>query len=121
MPAAPAARHTSTASSTRGEPPPREFRSVATLFTLTDRAGIFTGAGDAGLGTRLPKLLLHDVDNFLCPGLDLVLVLAFDHPPQQRLGARIADQNPPLAMNPGFGAGDRGGDRRHAGQVTTLF
>jgi hypothetical protein len=36
MPGAPAAMHASTASSTSGERPPREFRSVATLLTFTD-------------------------------------------------------------------------------------
>ena len=34
--AAPAARQTSTASSTRGVSPPREFLKVATLLTFTD-------------------------------------------------------------------------------------
>src|SRR5260370_26502651 len=43
MPAAPAARQASTASSTLGRRPPREFRSVATLFTLTDRRTINSG------------------------------------------------------------------------------
>jgi hypothetical protein len=37
MPGAPAATQTSTASTTLGTLPPREFRSVATLFTLTDK------------------------------------------------------------------------------------
>ncbi len=36
MPGAPASRHTSTASVTLGITPPREFRSVATLLTLTE-------------------------------------------------------------------------------------
>jgi hypothetical protein len=37
MPGTPAAMHTSTASTTLGVRPPRAFRSVATLLTLTDR------------------------------------------------------------------------------------
>src|SRR4051794_5153822 len=37
MPGAPAVRQTSTARQTSGSRPPRELRSVATLFTLTDR------------------------------------------------------------------------------------
>jgi hypothetical protein len=37
MPGAPAATHVSTARRTRGSEPPRELRSVATLFTLTER------------------------------------------------------------------------------------
>ena len=45
MPGAPAATQTSTASSTLGFEPPRELRSVATLFTLTDRRIIARGLG----------------------------------------------------------------------------
>src|SRR4029453_8823076 len=37
IPAAPARTHVSTASSTLGTDPPREFLSVATLLTLTER------------------------------------------------------------------------------------
>jgi hypothetical protein len=54
IPVAPAATQTSTASTTEGTRPPREFRIVAILLTLTDslttshpgsRAGISTGDG----------------------------------------------------------------------------
>src|SRR6187402_454212 len=37
IPGAPASRHVTTAAVTLGTRPPREFRSVATLLTLTER------------------------------------------------------------------------------------
>ena len=101
MPAAPAARHTSTASSTRGISAAARISQRRHLVHVHGEGGnLQPGLGAGGwrlitgpLRHRSPQLLLHDVHDFLGPRLDLVLVLAFEHDAQQRLGARIADED----------------------------
>src|SRR4029077_9534308 len=95
MPGAPASRQASTASSTRGSRPPRELRSVATLLTFT-----LSFAMSA-------EVFLDDVDDFLRPAVDLVLTFALEHHAQQRFGAGVANQQPPLAGDPRFDPLDR--------------
>ena len=46
----------------------------------------------------LSQVLLDDVDDFLGPGADFMIVAAFEHHAQQRFGARIADQQAALAL-----------------------
>src|SRR5713101_8449130 len=98
IPGAPAATHTSTASSTLGTRPPREFRSVATLLTFTESRVIAVprsrfAARRSNEERRTthherysPEMLLDDVDDFLRPDADLVLMPAFEHHAQERLG-----------------------------------
>src|SRR3954451_2493178 len=111
MPGAPASTHTRTASSTLGTAPPRELRSVATLFTLTLNRATVVDLPD------LSQMLLHHVDDLLRPAANLVLLLAFEHHAQQRLGARVADEQPPLARDAALHARDRIGDRGDARQL----
>src|SRR3954464_7377813 len=70
MPGAPAARHTSTASSRSGSRPPREFRSVATLLTLTLRRAAISPQPSA----LSSEVFFHHVDDLLRPAADLVLL-----------------------------------------------
>src|SRR3989442_714355 len=80
MPGAPAATHTSAASTTLGTHPPREFRSVATLLMLMERRTIQHFL-------RSPKVFFDDVDNLLSPAANLVLVPPLEHHAQQRFRA----------------------------------
>src|SRR5262245_57607111 len=98
MPWAPAARHTSTASSTRGTRPPRELRSVATLFTLTERRIIELENG-TGPEDWLPEVLLRDVHDFLRPGANFRLSCSFEHHTEDRLGSGIANQQTSLSCH----------------------
>src|SRR3954447_17810324 len=109
MPRAPAARQASTASRTRGSRPPREFRSVATLLTFTDRRMEWR-PGSA-------KFTLHYVGDLLRPGADFVLILAFDHHAKQRFGSRIAHEHTTVLGDAGFHELDGLGYRRDALQV----
>src|SRR5690242_15593894 len=86
IPGAPAAMQTSTASRTFGSRPPRELRSVATLFTLTESFVL-----------SLSKMFPYDIDDLLGPAADLVLLLSLEHHAQQRLGSGVADQQAALA------------------------
>src|SRR5262245_57822297 len=103
MPGAPACRHVSTARVTLGSSPPRELRSVATLLTLTDRR-IMNWSPD-----RPPDR--HA--SFFRPRLHGRLILALDHDAEQRLGARVAHEQPASAVERGLDARDRGRDLRH--------
>ena len=47
-------------------------------------------------------------------------MLAFEHHAQQRLGARIADEQPALARNARLDARDGCRDRRHAREIDLL-
>src|SRR5262249_54959008 len=110
MPGEPASMQTCTASSTLGTWPPRELRSVATLLTLTESFAM-------GVRCALSQMLLHHVHDLLRPAADLVLALAFEHHAQQRLGAGVADQEPPLPGDARLDARDCFGDRRHAREL----
>ncbi len=86
MPGAPAATHTRTASSTSGSLPPLELRSVATLLTLTDS-------------------FIDGIGNLVGPVRSISLqVLPFQHHAEERLRARIADEQPAVAAQPLFDA-----------------
>src|SRR5712691_9411180 len=75
IPGAPAATQTSTASSTFGSRPPRELRSVATLFTLTlKRAAISPQPS-----VLSSEVLFDHIDDLLRPAADLVLPLPLEH------------------------------------------
>src|SRR5262249_5925261 len=100
-------RQIETASSTRGTQPPRELRSVATLFTLTDRRTI----GDALVLRGEPQFAPYDLGNLFSPLPDLSVVLPFDHHPQQRLGTRIPDEEAALTADPALDLRNR---RRHS-------
>ena len=82
--------------------PPREFRSVATLLTLTlsrTICGVRSAecgmrSGNQTLEIRNPqsamtsaKLLLHHVDDLLRPAADFILMPALQHHAQQRFGS----------------------------------
>src|SRR4030095_2025131 len=113
MPGAPASTQTPTASSTSGECPPREFRSVATLLTLTDRRVIDVRGSTFEVrrspsGERfLSEYPFDDVHDLLRPTADFLLMLPFEHHAQQRLGARVAHQQTPLSGNARLDPGDR--------------
>ena len=98
MPGTPASRHTCTASSTLGADPPRELRSVATLLTLTDRR-VMRSFRFQALGQGSAELALHDVDDFLRPGVYLGLTAAFQHDAQKRFGPGVPDENPSLSVD----------------------
>src|SRR5471030_1196408 len=108
IPGVPAATQTSTASSTLGASPPRELRSVATLFTLTERRIMISSQRSAicnqqfAVCNPLARVFLDRLDDFLRPGADLVFVAPFDHHAEQRLGARVPHEQPPLAGDPRF-------------------
>ena len=53
---------------------------------------------------RSPQLLLHGVDDFLCPRVDFGVVFSFEHHAQERLGARVSDEQPAVVLEPGFDA-----------------
>src|SRR5262245_11058787 len=109
MPATPAARHTFTASSTLGCRPPRELRSVATLFTFTESRALTLRASS--------DVCLDSIDDFLGPLPDLVLVLSLEHHAQQRFGARVAHQQAPAAFEALLDARDRLRDGHDRGQI----
>src|SRR6185503_5764573 len=113
IPGAPASTQTRTASRTSGEWPPREFLSVATLLTLTDNRAI-RGRGASA------EMALHHVDDLLRPRADFVLVLAFEHHAQERLGAGVADEQTPVPGDARLDAGDRSRHLGHALQVRLL-
>ena len=46
--------------------------------------------------SRLPEMFLHGAGDFGRPGLNLVLIPAFHHDPEQRLGAGVPDEEPAL-------------------------
>ena len=98
IPGAPAATQTRTASTTDRNVPPRELRSVATLLTLT---------------LSLTKLHFHGVRNLVRPAVNLLLVLAFNHHAEQRLGARIPDEQAALPVQALFHAIHHLSDRRY--------
>src|SRR6266851_4247278 len=107
MPGAPAARHTSTASTTLGTTPPRELRSVATLFTFTESRVIHARVlGAPGTSSQMLPDHVHDL---LCPAVNLVLALAFEHHAQERLRAGVAHQQPALSSDTRLHARDSGG------------
>src|SRR4051812_47265315 len=111
MPVAPASRQTRMASMTEGTVPPREFRSVAILLTLTERRAAM----------RSGQVLLDGVHDLARPGADVLLVLAFEHDAQQRLGPRVADQEAPFAREALLDARHHVGDRRNGGELLTFF
>ena len=84
-----------TASMTDGSAPPRELRSVAILLTLTESRGP-ESVGWVMKAPDHPRCCLTVSAISSRPALDLLLVLALDHDAQQRLGPRVADQQPPL-------------------------
>src|SRR6185436_5727084 len=92
---APASTHTLTASSTDGTVPPRELRTVATLLTLTESFVAVLAILHVG-----DEVLFDRVGDLIRPRRNLALVLPFDHDAQQRLGARVANQQPPVARQP---------------------
>ena len=47
-------------------------------------------------------MLLDGVDDLLRPGADLLFVPPLEHHAQQRLGARVPNQQPAVAGEPGF-------------------
>src|SRR5262245_17662645 len=102
MPGAPAARHTSTASRTLGTRPPREFRSVSTLLTFTERRTIqrCEGQQNARQPSGCSQLLSNDVDDVPGPAPDLRLVLPFYHHACERLGSRVPYQQSAFALHP---------------------
>ena len=102
MPGAPASMHVRTASITDGIVPPRELRTVATLFTLTE--SLIT-QDCARVHARSAISSAHCANR--------PLVFAFEHDAQQRLGARIADQQPAVAGELLLDLAHRVGDRRH--------
>src|ERR1700681_3870470 len=79
IPGVPAATQTSSASSTSGRRPPRELRSLANFFPLTDRLTMEIAI------CNFPEMLLDDVDDLLGPGLDFFRVLPLDHHAEQGL------------------------------------
>src|SRR6516225_11840810 len=139
MPGAPAATQTSTASSTFGTRPPREFRNVATLLTLTlkrtmpapvsfrpDLLAHSTRSTHATLFTSLlppsisPEVFLHRVHNLLRPGPDLLLILALEHHAEQRLSPRVAHEQAALPGHARLDAGNRVGHGGHGPQFGFL-
>src|SRR4026209_379442 len=109
IPGDPLATVTRTASMTLGMRPPRELRTVATLFTFTlSRKPVATSA----------QKLLYCAGDLGRPSLDLVLVPSLEHDPQQRLGARIPDQQPSVSAQSLF---DAGHGRRNLGDRSQLF
>src|SRR5690349_1519422 len=122
MPVAPASRQTRTASITDGTDPPRELRSVAILLTLTESLGMrrISRIGKSGnlailrrrsdsqaagpwisqfphlWSSKLPEVLPDGIGDLVRPALNLLLILAFEHHAEQRLGSRVAHQQPPL-------------------------
>src|SRR5438445_7785435 len=108
MPGAPASTHMRKAPSTLRTPPPRELRSVATLFTLTERRVIVVRR------PMLSEVFLHHIHDFLRPSANLVLPFAFEHHAQQRLGARVAHEEPALPGDARLDARDGGGHGRDA-------
>ena len=65
-------------------------------------------------------MFFDDIDDFLRPRADFVLVPAFEHHAQERLRARIADEQTALAVHARFDArdgGSNGGDRRQVDLV----
>src|SRR5688572_3603621 len=91
-PWAPARTHSSTAARTEGTRPPREFRIVAILLTLTESLITLPG----------PYVLCHRIDDLLPPSPDVALVAAFEHHAQQGLGTRISNEQPTVTFQPGF-------------------
>src|SRR5436305_15212034 len=86
MPGTPAFTQTRTASITLGTFPPREFRSVATLLTLTESL-IMDRPHASSAQMHLQRL--HD---FCGHCLYFTAVLAFQHDAHQRLGAGEAHE-----------------------------
>src|SRR5215831_5712906 len=104
MPGAPAAIQTSTASSTLGTLPPREFLSVATLLTFTERRIIANGEFDhlviwlsdhfksIQINNQVTRrsdaqIVLYNVHDFLGPRADLAILSSLEHDAEQGLGA----------------------------------
>ena len=78
-----------------------------TFEFVVRRSGSRSTNAEPRARTILSKMLLDDVDDLLRPAADLVLVLAFEHHAQQRLGARVAHEQPALAGDARFDARDR--------------
>src|SRR5262245_45419748 len=98
IPGDPASTQTSTASITLGMRPPRELRSVATLLTFTERRIMKWAFGYPDSA----EVFFHHVHDFLRPAADVVLILPFEHDAQQRLGARVAHEQPSAAGDARF-------------------
>src|SRR5205809_860424 len=105
MPGAPAATHASTASRTLGTRPPRELRSVATLLTFTERRTISS------------EMFFHRIHDFLRPRSNLVLVLAFQHDAEQRLGSGVPHEQTALAVDARLDAPDDFRDCRYRAEL----
>src|SRR5262245_17408001 len=110
MPGAPASTQTRTASQTDGTWPPREFRTVATLLTLTDRWIIGYGSSPEPSGSRRRRVFLDGIRDFIRPAVDLRSIAPLQHDAQQRLGARIADEQPTVTDEARFHRCDQAGD-----------
>ena len=65
-------------------------------------------------------MFLDDIDDLLRPSTNLVLLPAFEHHSEKRLGARVANEEPPLTGDARFDARDDLGDRRYSLQRHSL-
>ena len=108
----------------RGRRPPRRARSAAPAARIAQRRDLVDVDGQANHRNcqlliangecRYPRCSLTTSTISWAQRADLVLVLAFEHHAQQRLGAGVAHEQPALAGDARLDARDRGGDRRHA-------